>query len=631
MAYQGASFSIPTTYGIVGGSLLYLGYGTITGYTNSEEQLDLPGSYDAGAVFSYAIPLKTMAPLYKEFGAIGINLKFIQSSLSYYSAEAVALDVGGICNVPYIDGLAIGAAYKNVGSAMKFVKETAPLPTTLTLGLAYRNAAFKNLLLNVDYNSSRSGQTFYSTGLSISPIYFLTLRAGLQPRQDFLFSDFRAGIGLNFGDISFDYAFTPADYFATTHHIGLTLAVGNIIKPETASDYYLDQHFRTACEYYYKKDYIESRQQFEEILSVYPDHYPSQKYLEKIAAALEKAEQHKEGLVRKWLDSAIHAFARKDYLSASIYYRRILRLDLSNDEARAGWEEVEKTLEEVKLEKKRHQNQQFISRCWKRGVLYYEKGDFVKSKEKFNEILAIDPEHKAALNYIVDIDNQLTKIAASQVNDLYMKASDFYKHDNYEEAMRYFEAVVVAAPYRYDAQDFIAQCKKKIIEREEKIQADRIAKEQQKVRNDMESVYDRALKAYEKGDFTEALQYFSKSGELANRYAFKEYIENIASYSSIIKLTLSEQHYKTGFEHFRKNRFESAAAEYRKSIQYNPDNTAAKLELERIGKDLAQQYYEQGMSYFSQNETEKAKDMFQKSLNYQPDKVESLRALERIK
>ncbi|HEX3008339.1 MAG TPA: tetratricopeptide repeat protein, partial [Bacteroidales bacterium] len=102
-------------------------------------------------------------------------------------------------------------------------------------------------------------------------------------------------------------------------------------------------------------------------------------------------------------------------------------------------------------------------------------------------------------------------------------------------------------------------------------------------------------------------------------------------YISTLKRSLSEKHYKTGFNHYRNNNFEAAFAEYRRAIDYNPENTSAQVELDRVGKDLAQKYFEQGMSYFSRSEMDKAREMFKKSLSYQPDKPESLRALERIR
>jgi len=66
-------------------------------------------------------------------------------------------------------------------------------------------------------------------------------------------------------------------------------------------------------------------------------------------------------------------------------------------------------------------------------------------------------------------------------------------------------------------------------------------------------------------------------------------------------------------------------------LNYNPDNLTARVEMEKINKELGQKYYEKGMSYFSRGEMGKARDAFRKALEYEPDKPEALRALDRIK
>jgi len=65
---------------------------------------------------------------------------------------------------------------------------------------------------------------------------------------------------------------------------------------------------------------------------------------------------------------------------------------------------------------------------------------------------------------------------------------------------------------------------------------------------------------------------------------------------NLVKNILAEKHFKTGFEYARRNRIESAAYEYRKAIEYNPDYASARAELDSISDKLAHQYYGQGMN-----------------------------------
>lgn len=631
LRYNFISFALLTTYGNLGGSISHLNYGDFRGYDASFNRINVPESYDVTLLMTYAFPLKTTVPILREYGAVGLNLKLMQNKLSNYSQEAVAIDLGGIYNVSDIDGLSLGFCYKNLGSGMKFVRNSYSLPASFNFGLSYRDPSAKNIQFVLDYMNPDQGEPNYSLGISLSPAYFLTLRAGLRQANNSMFSDFRGGIGFEFGEFSLDYAFTPAKYVSGIHNVGINLAIGRILKIDKASDYYLDKHFRAAQEYYIKKDYITARQKFEEILSTYPDHTPSNEYLEKISAAMEEMEQQKERNIKRWLRKGNESLEKKDYIFAKVFFDKVLNFEPENGVARAGLENVERKLLEVKQEKTRQQNRAKINSLWKMGIYYYLKGDFVKSKDRFYDILAIDPDNENAKRYIVEVDNQLTRIAASELGELYTQATELYKAENYEEAIKYFEAVTVAAPQRMDARDFVEQCRQKIEERKQKEEARKLVILQENAANEMESVYNKALNNYESGNYETSLKYFLKSEELATQFQFEKYLGSIKDYISIIKINLAEQYYKKGFGDFKNNRFESAAVKYKKAIEYNPEHESAKFELERISKDLAQKYYEEGMAYFSRSEMQKAREMFQRSLQYQPDKDESLRALEKAK
>lgn len=630
--YHFASFATPTSYGTIGGSVGFLSYNDIPGYDNNGQPMNIDGSYDMFFMMSYAIPLRTSLPIIREHGALGVNVKVIESKLTAYSSEAIAMDAGGVFNVPYVEGLTAGVSYKNLGSDLKYVARSMSLPSSLNFGLAYRNPELRGLFTTLDYSMPDKGEAALSAGLSISPVYFLTLRGGYRTVTDSgLMSDIRTGFGLQFGDFNLDYSFTPFTYFSPVHALSLSLAIGSILKLETASDFYLEKHFHDACDAYYRKDYIEARQQFEEILSVYPDHYPSQHLLGKIMEAIGKDEEMKEKKIAALLTKAEAASTRRDFVAARHYYQAVLAVNPDDEQARVGLEKNWQMLEDVKEEKARRKAAKEIDQIWTKAMRHYQKGDFVLAKSEFNDILQLDPENENAKQYIVEIDNQLSKVAASTISELYTKASEYYKAGNYQEAIKYFEAVLVASPRRLDAQDFIARCKGNIAEQQEKERAGQLAKDQVRMKEEMESTYNKALKYYEKGSYKLALDYFQRSEELANRYEYKDYSDNVRNYISMLKTSLAEDCYRRGFEYVRKNRLEAAAEEYRQAVTYNPENASARVELQRIGKDLAQQYYERGMAYFSKAEMLRAREMFQKSLSYDPDKIESRRALDRIR
>jgi tetratricopeptide (TPR) repeat protein len=208
---------------------------------------------------------------------------------------------------------------------------------------------------------------------------------------------------------------------------------------------------------------------------------------------------------------------------------------------------------------------------------------------------------------------------------------DYYNDGKYEEAIKYFEAVVVAAPHRLDVQNLIEKAEKNIQRIAEDQRLSVLEEEQSKVRNQLIDTFNDGLTSYEKGKLEASVVHFQKAKEIAEKYEFTEYYRNAQNYISKISYNLSEKYYKKGFDAFRNNKFELAAKSYKKSLEYNPGNTSATFELERVVDQVSQNFYEKGMAAYSKNEMDKAREYLRMSLYYKPNKIEAQRALERIR
>lgn len=631
ITYNMTSICLPTNVGTLGATLIHVPYDVSGGYDDTGAAIDLPASHDTAAMISAAIPIKKKLPVYREYGYIGASLKFMHEALAFYSTEAMAFDVGAIVNLPFVRGLTAGAALKNTGTGMKFVTKTNTLPASSSYGVGYHNPSWWDLQVTADALGAANGPPRAAAGISVSPVYFLTLRTSYKDDGDSLVGSMRLGLGLRFNGIALDYALTPQNYYSQKHTISLCLSLGGIARLDAASDYYLTQHYRAACEQYYKKDYIAARQQFEEILSIYPDHLPSQEYLTKIIAAVESDDAKRQTMIENWLIKADDAFDAKDFVTAGKYYRRVLRISANSTMAQGGIDRVRDMITLVKQEKDRQENRAAIGKIWRRAVSRFKKGDFVRAKDDFQDILFVDPGHEEAKKYLVEIDHQLTSIAAARINEMFARGMKLYEGGNYAEAVKYFDAVFIAAPHRLDAQDLSHKAQDAIDTAANKKRQAVVAREQDMVRGEMTTMFDTALKYYEKASYEAAFEWFSKSEKFAAQYEFNEYRESARNYLGLVRNTLAEKHYKRGINLIRAGNRERAADEFKKALDYEPGNSAARTEFEKLRRDIAQYYFERGMEHFSLNQMDKARDMFQKSLQYQPDKAESLRALERIK
>ena len=398
-----------------------------------------------------------------------------------------------------------------------------------------------------------------------------------------------------------------------------------------AYEYYLNNHFREAEASFYAKDFVKAREQFDDILAVYPDHIPSQEYLRKTIDELAKIDDYNLDKVNSYMRKADKALKKNDVVTADKYYRKALDLDPTNKSAKYGIEKGEFATHNVKVEQERAENSERIEYLWSRYEKFYKKGDLVRARDSLKYLLDIDSENALANEKIVNIDNQLAKVASDKASEIYNQGMKYYKAGDYDEAIKYFEAVVVAAPHRLDVQELIDKAQKNIQEIAEAERLSELEQEQNKVRDQLYEAYDAGLKSYERGKLEQAVKHFRKARDIAEKYEFEEYYKNAKNYISKISANLSEKFYKQGFAAFRKNNFEESATLYKKALEYNPGNTSAKFELNRVSEQVAQSFYERGMAAYSKNEMEKAREYFKKALYFKPDKIEAQRALDRVR
>jgi len=172
--------------------------------------------------------------------AIGVNLKFAQSTLDKYSANAILLDLGGTyslaesLNFPIL----LAFAVQNIGTSFKFDSENSPAPMNIKVGIGYNKLLAKshNLTADIEGNFPNDSGTIARIGIEysfISKVYGLklfSLRVGLQPigRANNLFT---LGVGSELPlsqyvkdyQFNIDYALVPAGELGLTHSVTVSM------------------------------------------------------------------------------------------------------------------------------------------------------------------------------------------------------------------------------------------------------------------------------------------------------------------------------------------------------------------------------------------------------------------------
>ena len=151
----------------------------------------------------------------------GAAFKVIRSAIGPNSATAFAVDASGTLRAK--NGMRFSLGIFNLGTPMKFVSVSDPLPLDLRAGASY--SPVKDLNLGVTLDQYLVDQKFYAAGgLEYWLRDALALRAGYRYGYDTSTLGAMTGLSLGFGikvnDLGLDYAYVPFGDLGDTHRFG---------------------------------------------------------------------------------------------------------------------------------------------------------------------------------------------------------------------------------------------------------------------------------------------------------------------------------------------------------------------------------------------------------------------------
>ncbi len=644
-------------YSAAAAFMLPLSYGNITiGGAYNEFDKDLVVTPDNisltnNPVFylNYVYPLSSKMPIYEDKGGIGLTIKVLRFSTEAKSVMTFAADIGGHYKLDMIlNNLWAFVALKNLGNPVEIEgAKSFDNPGSFTAALRYEIPSFLDLAFTGDIVQFFSRGTGVGVGVEFSPVYPATLKFGWKNYGDGVNIGATAGLFLNFDAFNIGYSFAAAEKYLPKHTINFGFMFGGVPNEHKAFDYYLGENFNRAKDAYDRKDYINARQQLEEILAIYPDHEPSKEYLKKIVADMDMYDRTIDIQIQKWLSRADLELHRNNLIKARRYYYQVLGIDPENEEAEAGLDVVGERISRVEIQQNRKKNEKKIISLWNEAMGYYNEGNFVYAKDKFKELLEIDPENAGAIKYLDTIETQVSKVTSMQADHLFTQGMEYYNMADYDRAAKYFNAVYASDPSRIDAKEYyelsrkalnqayteISKKENKTVPRKTRLtdKDDSILSSTQKVQKEMENAYNRAVDLFNKGRYEDALTAFVSLREKAMRNNFYDLNQSIRDYSTKARDALAEINYKEALVLIKNNREEEALTKLNKALDYNKTYQTAIREKDKLLNSLAQYYYESGIKAYSSGNKKKAIELLEKSLEFDPKKTESIKAIERIK
>ncbi len=219
VSYEFASFVHPFSAGhSIGLSVQNLRTGSIP---STDANGNANGDFSSSS-FAYSLAYgQTIGKIF----SLGLAAKLIQSSIASESASASAVDIGAMLRPSDVFGL--GAAVTNIGSEIKFVDQSDPLPLTFRLGGFYRPT--NHWVLALQGSHARSDSTDGQAGLEYSPVEMFAFRFGYRTETvdkiDGL-TGFTTGVGVRVAGQQFDYAWAPLGDLGNTQYFSLLFQWG---------------------------------------------------------------------------------------------------------------------------------------------------------------------------------------------------------------------------------------------------------------------------------------------------------------------------------------------------------------------------------------------------------------------
>lgn len=217
--------------GYFGVGVRYINYGSFDKYSD-ESTPEYLGTFGANEI---AISLG-YANKYKERFNYGANIKFIQSKLDEYSSSAIAVDLGGLIQIPEYR-MSIGASLLNAGTQLSSYMDTREqLPMDLRFGITKRlehlpltfNIGLCRLTDDYDKFFERFKNLIIGGEFNINEYVDLRIGYNNQQRQDLKtgtslgLAGFSAGLGIKYQEkYRLDYSFNSMGKIGSTHRVNI--------------------------------------------------------------------------------------------------------------------------------------------------------------------------------------------------------------------------------------------------------------------------------------------------------------------------------------------------------------------------------------------------------------------------
>ncbi len=546
--YQFLAYNQPVRKlrGGLGGSISYLSVCNIQGYDTGGMPTKKLSTYDLGIGLCYGLRILPSV-------SGGINFKFIEEKLAHKKASTCALDIGGLWKTP-LSGLQLGFSIQNLGGGLKFIQERSSLPLNGKLGCAYEFKFFgAQSILALDVNIPVDYSVFVNGGVECKIYNLIALRAGIKSKDD-LSSGVRLGIGIGGKNLVIDYSWLPRGDFQDSHRMSATLRFGREYE-ESMIEKDIKEHFERGKKYFYNGSILNAYREFKNVLLVSPGHKGARDFMSRIEVGVEEAEVAKD--IANFFSLGEKYYKKGDLISARAMFEDIIALNPDHQEAKDYINKIENTFGEV------------VDSIFVRGVSYYEQANYLKAVDEMEKVLALNPDHQEAKEYITLIENKQSELEQvklalkkkqeeerknRKISTYLKKGLTYYQRKQWTKAIKSFNELLALAPGHKIALKHIVIC-----------------------------YYVQGFTLHKEGKLLEALDTFNNVLKLNPEH--KQAQEEILRIKEECR-EKAEEYNRKGLVEYTKGNLKEAIKAWENALLFNPDLETARKNLERARKEI---------------------------------------------
>jgi len=546
--YQFLAYSQPVRKlrGGLGGSISYLSVGEIQGYSPGGIKTKKLSTYDLGISLCYGLSIVPSV-------SGGVNFKFIAEKLADESTSTFALDIGGLWRTP-VSGLRLGFNIQNLGGGIKFIQERSPLPLNGKLGCAYEFKFFgAKSIVAVDVNIPVDYSVFVNGGVECKIYDLIALRAGFKSKDD-LSSGLRLGIGIGGKNLVVDYSWLSRGDFENSHRISATLRFGREYE-ESMIERDIRKHFELGKKYFDNGQLLKAHREFKTILLVSPGHKGARDFISRIEVSVEEVEVAKD--IANFFSQGEKYYEKGDLISARAMFEEIIALNPDHEEARDYINTIEQRFEEV------------VDSIFARGISYYEQTNYLKALDDMKKVLTLNPDHEKAKEYVTLSENKLRELEKiklelkrkqeekrrrRKISTCLKRGMSYYERKEWARAINSFNEVLALAPGHKIASEHIVIC-----------------------------YYAQGLTLHKEGKLLEALRMFNNVLRL---YPEHEEAQERISLINEERKEKAKEYNRKGLVEYTRGNLQEAIEAWENALRFDPDLETARKNLERAQKEI---------------------------------------------